>query len=422
MEHFFKTIVYESLIFYKRLETLLPYYRSVGGILSSNNTLIKILLAEDVQMVRRFLILLLATSLFSSGYAQIDKNEGISIAEKLQDTFANVAEKALPAVVIIKTSRRIKQYYYLNPGYDSFSYRFFRRPRQILERESQPIPSGQASGFILNEKGYILTNYHVVKDQSDFKIAMLDGDEYNAKIVGVDPETDIAVLKIKTAKKLPFLKFADLKTVKVGHYAIAIGAPFGLNHTVTVGTVSFKGRSTGMNFYENYIQTDAAINPGNSGGPLLNLKGEVIGVNDFILSPPGSQGNIGLGFAISGKLAEHVAKQLISKGKAEKPWIGIAMQDNTTLSTGNNRPGVMIVGILKESPAEKACLKVKDVILKIDKEKITKPDEINRIIATHLPGDNISLEIERDEKTIVKMVELGSRPEQLFRHNMWMNE
>ena len=159
------------------------------------------------------------------------------------------------------------------------------------------VPSGQGSGFFIREDGYILTNYHVVRNQDSFWITTHSGEEFPAQVVGIDPPTDLALLKVNEKKKFPVLKFAEGNSVEIGHWAIAIGAPFSLSRTVTVGIVSNKKRNgVGMNLYESYVQTDASINPGNSGGPLLNINGEVIGVNDFILSP--SVGNIGLSFAI----------------------------------------------------------------------------------------------------------------------------
>lgn len=380
------------------------------------------MIEKNIYMTKRLLILFFIFALFIESYAEEQEDSDFSFAYKLQNTFATVAEKALPAVVIVKTAKRIKQYYYLSPDYGGFPHPFFRRPRQIFEKESNPIPSGQASGFILNQDGYILTNYHVIKEQSSFKIAMLNGEEYNAKIVGSDPETDIAVLKIDAKKKLPFLKFADPKTVMVGHFTIAIGAPFGLEHTVTTGIVSYKGRTAGMNLYENYIQTDAAINPGNSGGPLLNLKGEVIGVNDFILSPPGSQGNIGLGFAISGKLAQHIATQLIAKGKAEKPWIGIAMQNLSPKIKNKNgiKHGVLVQALHNDGPADAAGINVGDIITQINGTQINTHEDVKQSVINHLPGDEMTITVKRKGIEKIMTVKIGSRPEtNLNKYDYW---
>lgn len=368
-------------------------------------------------MFKNFIFFIFSFNVFFICLAENNRNGDLDIALNLQNTFAKVADKALPSVVIVKTAKKIKQYYYIpqDPQNAPFNSRFFRRQGKILEQESNPIPSGQASGFIFNENGFILTNYHVVRDQSNFKIVLHDGKEYDAKIVGIDDETDLAVLKIDSGKKLPYLKFADSDKVKVGHFTIAVGAPFGLEHTVTTGIVSFKGRSSGMNLFQNYIQTDAAINPGNSGGPLLNLHGEVIGVSDFILTPPGSQGNIGLGFAISSKIAEKTAQQLMTKGKAEKPWLGIGMSELTPdlKSTMKTKGGVIVSALYRNGPADQAGIKWRDIIVKIAEVEVSRPDDVQQTIINLIPGDMVDLEIIRDGRSKLLKVNIGSKPADL---------
>jgi serine protease Do len=366
-------------------------------------------------IMKKFVISLFMTAALFTGAAASDRNDGnvneaVKYAKSLQDAFASVAEKALPAVVTIKTAKKIKQYYYLPERRVSpFGFRIFT-PGRIIQQESKPIYSGQASGFIINEDGYIITNCHVVKEQTDFKVILNSGEEYNAGIVGMDPDTDIAVLKINVDKKLPYLKFADPESVKVGHYAIAIGAPYGLGQTVTTGIVSYKGRTAGMNHYENYIQTDASINPGNSGGPLLNLDGEVIGVNDFILSPPNSRGNIGLAFAIAGKLADNIATQLIQSGKADKPWIGIAMNklpENQLPDQLDN--GVMIAGVQQDSPAETAGLQAGDIIYEINGIKVSNPQDIVKLILNQVPGNIINVSYLHNSELKKVNIKIGIR-------------
>jgi serine protease Do len=332
-----------------------------------------------------------------------DKNnktsEAVNYAKSLQNAFASVAEKALPAVVTIKTAKKIKQYYYLpERRVTPFGVRIFT-PGRIIQQESKPIYSGQASGFIINEDGYIITNCHVVKEQTNFKVILNSGEKYDAGIVGMDPDTDIAVLKINATKKLPFLRFADPESVKVGHYAIAIGSPYGLGQTVTTGIVSYKGRTAGMNHYENYIQTDASINPGNSGGPLLNLDGEVIGINDFILSPPNSRGNIGLAFAIAGKLADNISSQLITSGKAYKPWIGIALNKLSQKELPDSlKNGVLVAGVQKNSPAATANLQKGDIIYKINNITVSNPQDIVKLLLNQIPGNVINVSYLRNKK------------------------
>ena len=237
-------------------------------------------------------------------------------ASGLQREFAAAINNSMPAVVLITAQKRIGV---VSPYSNLFDYR--RRKIDYLD-----VPSGQGSGFFIREDGYILTNFHVVRDQDSFYVTTNDGAEFQAKVVGVDPPSDLALLKIAgSGRKFETLKFAEIDRVKIGHWAIAIGAPFSLSRSVTVGVVSgMKRRGVGVNLHESYIQTDASINPGNSGGPLLNLAGEVIGVNDFIFSPSG--GSVGISFAISADLAQHVAEEMIEHGQVRRPWLGVVLE------------------------------------------------------------------------------------------------
>jgi serine protease Do len=260
------------------------------------------------------------------------------------------------------------------------------------------IPFGQGSGFFITDEGHIVTNWHIVKGQSEFTVILKNGEKHQAKVVGVDPKVDLAVIKVDLDRKTPFLKFADVKKVKTGHWAIAIGAPFALDYTVTAGIVSNIGRDVGMNVYENYIQTDAAINPGNSGGPLLNLEGEVIGVNDFIMtSSSKGGGSVGLSFAIASDLTEHVLKQLIEKGEVSRAWLGIAMSDlpdEMALQMGIAE-GVVVTGVHPNDPAEIAGIKRGDVIVGMDGKKVRNSREFRKSILNYNPGDKMKLQIKR---------------------------
>lgn len=274
-------------------------------------------------------------------------------AGELQEKFAAVAEKAMPAVVTVYAS-----------GYSR---------------------NGVGSGFLISSDGVIVTNFHVIQHADTLAVKLADGKQFPAKIIGVSRPTDLAVLRISSKEKLPFLKFADTSKLKIGHYAIAIGSPFALSQTMTTGIVSFKGRKLGLNYQENYIQTDAAINPGNSGGPLLNINGEVIGVNDCFIAPRSagkSSGNIGLGFAIDGNLARLVILSIIKSRLPGKPQMGLVMsQDN------KNSPPV-ISKILPDSPAAKAGLNVGDRFLKIDDRKVSTIDDVKLVIsALYTSGD-----------------------------------
>ncbi len=310
------------------------------------------------------------------------ERSALATPEDLQHHFSATINQAMPSVVIITASQRrpVRRTPYAN----LFNY----NRRQPVEIDYQDIPSGQGSGFFVREDGHILTNYHIVRNQDSFRVSTYDGREYDAEVVGIDPPSDLAILKIADGKPFPVLKFADISNLDIGHWAIAIGAPFSLNSTVTVGVVSNKHRSgVGINLHESYIQTDASINPGNSGGPLLNADGEVIGVNDFILSPSG--GNIGLSFAISADLARQVTEDLITHGQVNRPWLGIVMQD----SSDNN--GVRVQQIFRDSPAAEK-LRPGDLIPRFNDQPVTTPQELQSLIYSARPGDQSTLTLVRD--------------------------
>jgi serine protease Do len=322
----------------------------------------------------------------------------------LQDKFARVAERCIPAVVVVTTSRKVAVLE--NPYANMYDYLY--GSGKVTYRQ---IPTGQGSGFFIRPDGYILTNYHIVRGQSYFKVVLSDGTEYDAKLAGTDPPSDLALLKINADRKFPFLTFADTSKVKPGHWAIAIGAPFSLAHTVTVGIVSQTKRTVGLNLHENYIQTDASINPGNSGGPLLDLKGNVIGVNDFILSP--SAGNIGLSFAISGSLAEGISKELIQAGKVDRPWLGVTMRrltDDEKRQLGVKH-GVAVTGVYRMSPAHKAEIIAGDVILEVDDKKVKAPHDVQMAVLNKHPGEIMRLTMWRNGLCFEVQVKMTRPPE-----------
>jgi serine protease Do len=274
------------------------------------------------------LILIFAT--VPSAIAEKDDN-GISVLRKTGKAFTEVAKKAIPAVVSVKVEKSLpkgSQQYHQSPLGDDFFEHFFG------PRYRQPLPSprkqvGQGSGFIISKDGYILTNNHVVGGADKITVTLNDSREFTAKLIGADPSTDVAIIKIE-GKSLPFIELGDSDELEIGEWAIAVGNPFGLNASVTVGVVSAKGRSslgiTGRGGYEDFIQTDAAINPGNSGGPLLNIDGKAVGLNTAIFSQSG--GYMGIGFAIPINMAANVKDQLVKFGKVERGFIGIYMDQN----------------------------------------------------------------------------------------------
>ena len=338
---------------------------------------------------------------------------GVEAALNLQNAFTKIAEDASDAVVVItnkqvqRDSRGLQQ---LPP-----EFRFFFGIPDVPDQpqsEQVPRPSGRGSGFLITDNGYIVTNYHVIKDHTALEVKLRDGTVYDSErdkdaveVVGVDRETDLAVLKIHDKDKegkFPALEFADSTEVKVGQWSIAVGAPFNFDYSVTVGVVSQKGRhDVRMNTYENYIQTDASINPGNSGGPLLNLHGQVIGVNDFIITGGGmSRGNVGVGFAIASNLAKQVVDDIIESGSVIRPWIGIAMQELTPelRSQFGVEQGVLVSDVVEGDPADKAGIKPGDVITNVGDTPVASPHDLQFAVLKYNPGDKIPVTLLRDGK------------------------
>jgi len=319
-----------------------------------------------------------------------------------QNQFAETIKQSMPSVVLITANKVVVR----------VSWR---------QREAREIPAGQGSGFFVREDGYILTNYHVVRDQDTFYVTTHDGKEYRAKVVGVDPPTDLALLKVDSDRKFRPLKFADMNSVEIGHWAIAIGAPFSLEQSVTVGIVSGKKRSAvGVNVYENYVQTDASVNPGNSGGPLLNAKGEVIGVNDFILSPSG--GSIGLSFAISGDLVESVSKTLIEKGYIERPWLGVLLLpvERELRQRIGRENGVLAGRIFRDSPAS-GIIRAGDIILSANGQSLNTPHDLQQAVFETSPGGKLKLEILRDGSVMTREVKVEKSPRFWMDRNFQLN-
>lgn len=342
--------------------------------------------------------------------------------ESGESPFSIVAEMASPAVVNVSAERTIKK------GIDNFEWEF-RGPfedlfrdffRNLPRRESKSKSLG--SGFIISEDGYLVTNHHVIKDASNIMIRLINKKEYKGneiKIIGSDARTDIALLKIETKEKLPYLKLGDSDKIKVGDWVMAVGNPFNLEGTVTVGVISAKGRShiplnEGPDF-QNFLQTDAAINPGNSGGPLLNLQGEVIGINTAITSTSG--GNIGIGFAIPVNLAKTVIDELKTKGKVTRGFLGVYLEDlNEDMKEALNLPsleGVLINEVIANSPADKAGIKEGDVIIEFGSKKVTDVQSFRLLVASTPPGQTVRLKLIRDGKEMslsVKIGEMESQP------------
>ena len=323
-----------------------------------------------------------------------------------------LVEKLKPSVVNISTTsiRKVTPYPFFGPGEDPFEQFFKRFFGEVPQREYRQ--RGLGSGFIISRDGYIVTNNHVIEKATDVKVVLADGETYEAKVVGADPKTDIALLKIKPKGRLPAVKFGDSDKLQIGEWVIAIGNPFGLGHTVTTGIVSAKGRTLGLGAYDNFIQTDAAINPGNSGGPLFNLKGEVVGVNTAIVA-----GGQGIGFAIPINMVEYLVEQLKTKGKVVRGWLGVLVQRITPeLAESLHLPsteGALVSDVTPGGPAAKAGIKRGDVIVEFNGHPVREMSDLPRLVAMTRPKTKASVTVLRGGKRKVITVAIGTMPEEM---------
>jgi len=335
-------------------------------------------------------------------------------------SFADLVEVLQPSVVNISTTNVVRQRspFQRGPGsprggndpFNEFFEKFFGggdSPQKEFKRQ------GLGSGFIMTEDGYVVTNNHVIDKAQDIEVVLQNGDKYEAKVVGKDPKTDLAVLKFEPDQDIQAVKFGDSDSdnLRIGDWVIAIGNPFGLGYTVTAGIVSAKGRSLGLGAYDDFIQTDASLNPGNSGGPLFNLKGEVVGVNTAIVA----RGQ-GIGFAIPIDLAEFVIDQLKSDGKVVRGWLGVYVQKVTpeiASSFGLKEDGGALVSDLApDGPAEKAGIKRGDVVVEYDGKKVKDVSDLTSLAAETAPGTEVDVKIIEDGKAKIIKVKLEEFPDQ----------
>ncbi|HIJ91342.1 MAG TPA: DegQ family serine endoprotease [Deltaproteobacteria bacterium] len=325
-------------------------------------------------------------------------------ASSSPETFADLAEKLSPNVVNIYTTQMVKA---ARSPHDLFNDRdipepfrhFFGLPSPFEQEQPQREQkrTSLGSGVIISKDGYIVTNNHVVENADTINVRLTNFEEYDAKIIGRDPKTDIALLKITPKNGLPVTSFGDSDKLRVGDWVMAIGNPFGFEQTVTAGIVSGKGRSIGSGPYENFIQTDASINPGNSGGPLFNLKGEMVGINTAIYSRSG--GNIGIGFAIPANMAKNVVDQLREHGSVVRGWLGVMIQPVTPELAAQfkmERPiGALVGEVSPGSPAEKAGIKPGDVIVEFNGKEITQMSMLPNLVAQTPVGSKAEVTLSR---------------------------
>ncbi len=329
------------------------------------------------------------------------------VSQNIPGSFADLAEKLMPSVVNISTTTVITtqsnpfpfQFPPGSPFEDMFKE--FGTPQ---ERKS----SALGSGFIIDEKGIVVTNNHVIADAEDIIVRVNGDKEFKAKVIGQDPLSDIAVLKLETNEKFIPVKFGDSDKARIGDWVIAIGNPFGLGGTVTTGIISARNRSIGLSRYEDYIQTDASINSGNSGGPLFDMNGDVIGINTAIL---GRSGSIGIGFSIPSNSAKIVIDQLIEFGETKRGWLGVRIQDVTKeiaeVEKLDEPRGALVASVAQNSPSDKAGVKAGDIILEFDGERIQEMKQLPIIVARTKVGKKVKVKIWRDKKEITKTIELG---------------
>lgn len=339
----------------------------------------------------------------------------------LENAFVKVADEVKPAVVNLSVEKRIRgrifspwfgfKDEFRDPFFDEFFDHFFK---DFREREYTQQSLG--SGVIVDPRGYILTNNHVIKGADEIKVTLLDGRTFKGKVVGADPKTDLALIKIDAKDDLPVARLGDSDEVKIGNWAIAIGNPFGLDHTMTVGVISAKGRAIGVAEYEDLIQTDASINPGNSGGPLVNIRGEVIGINTAIIA-----GGQGIGFAIPINMARKIIDDLIEHGKVIRAWLGVYIQEVTPelakkFKGAKPKKGVLVSMVMPDSPAKKAGIKRGDIILSVDRKKVSTPRELQKEILKRKIGQKVKLEVLREGRIIIvniKLAQLREKGEEL---------
>jgi serine protease Do len=353
-----------------------------------------------MKKINRVLIGAVLGLILASGAAEDPK---VDVLRETGSAFAQIAKQALPAVVFIdvETTIEVPQYGY---RYQPFQDIFGRRGQLAIPEEREPKKysrEGQGSGFIISKDGYILTNNHVVNDADRITVILADERKFSAKVIGSDPKTEVALIKIEDPHELPYLELGDSDALAIGEWVLAAGNPFGLTQTLTAGIVSAKGRrEVGIAEYGNFIQTDAAINPGNSGGPLLNIDGKVIGINTAIYTKSG--GYMGIGFAIPVNQAIQIKDQLIKDGKISRSVLGIYIQDvdeDLARSFGlEESGGILVSQIMEDSAAEEAGLKEGDILVEMNGKKVGKTGPFRSQVAATPPNSKIKLKVFRNGK------------------------
>jgi serine protease Do len=374
-----------------------------------------------------FIALLMVGALIGLGYGvstAVKHSETVPSSTSSKDVetpmipvnFSDVAEKVRAGVVNVQVTKTVKNLdygvrdFFGNPFGDQNPFGDFFGPFQRGNPPRGFEQQGVGSGFVISQDGYILTNNHVVEGADQIKVKLSSGKEFSAKVIGRDPKTDLAVIKVEGSSDLQALPLGNSDDLKVGSWVVAIGSPFGLEQTVTAGIVSAKGRVIGSGPYDNFIQTDASINPGNSGGPLVNLKGEVVGINTAIIAS-----GQGIGFAIPINMAKEVVPQLEQKGHVTRGWLGVGIQEVTPALAKSfdlkDKKGALVSQVYKGSPAEKAGIEQGDIILQFDGKDITDSKDLPRMVASTPVGKSVPIKLLRDGKPVEREVKVGEMEE-----------
>ena len=349
--------------------------------------------------------------------APVLSSPAIASVAQLQTDYADLVAKVAPAVVLIEVTKKAEiqpaNGQAIPPGspFEHFFEQFGLPGMPGGQGGPAPEMSGVGTGFVINADGKIVTNAHVVEGADKVTVTLADGRKVDAKVIGSDPATDIALIQAD-AKDLPTVSFGSSDTLRVGEGVVAIGSPFGLGNTVTSGIVSALGRDIRSGPFDNYIQTDAAINKGNSGGPLFNASGDVVGINTAIFSPTG--GSVGIGFAVPADTAQRVIADLEGDGKVERGWLGVHIQpvsDDIAAALGMDKAsGVLITEVTSDTPAAKAGLARGDIVTSVDGKPVVEPRDLTRLIATAAPGSEVTLGLLHGGKSSETKVTLGERP------------
>lgn len=373
-----------------------------------------------------FLLFVLVGFIAGSGYGSTTLvNAADSATSKTKDaepmmvpgSFTQLAQKVRDGVVNIQTTKTVKgggrvyRHFFGGPSGKQNPFEdFFGKGFDDEDSQKSVQQKSLGSGFIIDGAGYIVTNNHVIEHADEIKVKLANGREFAGKVVGTDPKTDLALIKIEGPKDLTPLRMGDSDALEVGSWVVAVGSPFGLEQTVTAGIVSAKGRTIGAGPYDNFIQTDASINVGNSGGPLINTRGEVVGINTAI-----EAGGQGIGFAIPVNLAKEVVAQLKDKGKVTRGWLGVGIQEVTpelAKSFGlKEERGALVAQVFKETPAEQAGIEQGDVIVEFDGKQVKYSKDLPQIVASTPAGKNVSIKIVRNGKTITKDLKIAEMQE-----------